>query len=80
METRSVDRRSGTRAPRLQVTAVAAYFADALRKGDDDRTPLPGAPSLGELADRADELADTTEDKAVRQLAEAIDQANRYED
>ncbi len=80
LETRSVDKALWDAPPRLQVTAVAAYFADALRKGDDDRTPLPGAPSLGELADRADKLADTTEDKAVRQLAEAIDQANRYED
>ncbi|WP_405768391.1 von Willebrand factor type A domain-containing protein [Streptomyces sp. NBC_01538] len=80
LETRSVDKALWDAPPRLQVTAVAAYFADALRKGDDDRTSLPGAPSLDELADRADKLADTTEDKAVRQLAEAIDQANRYED
>ncbi|WP_405816943.1 VWA domain-containing protein [Streptomyces sp. NBC_01390] len=65
---------------RLQVTAVAAYFADALRKGDDDWTTLPGAPTLGELAERADKLADTTEDKAVHQLAEAINQARRYQD
>jgi Ca-activated chloride channel family protein len=58
--------------PRFQVTATAAYFADALR-----HTSLPGAPSLGELAERADKLAYTTEDKAVRQLAEAIHQASR---
>ncbi|MDQ0601613.1 Ca-activated chloride channel family protein [Streptomyces canus] len=80
LETSALKTSAWTASPRFQVTAVAAYLADALRKGDDDRTTLPGAPSLGELADRADKLADTTEDKAVRQLAEAIDQANRYED
>ncbi|MGW3649055.1 YfbK domain-containing protein [Streptomyces sp. NPDC000878] len=65
--------------PRFQVTAVAAYFADALRRGDDRWTTLPSTPTLGELAERADELAETTEDNAVHQLAEAIEQANRYE-
>jgi len=57
---------------RFQVTAVAAYFADALRDSD---SRLPGRPSLGELAEHADHLADKTEDGAVRQLAEAIGQA-----
>lgn len=57
---------------RLQVTAVAAYFADALRGGE-----LPGAPGLGELASKADELASATEDDSVRKLATAIGQANR---
>ncbi|WP_329276642.1 vWA domain-containing protein [Streptomyces sp. NBC_01451] len=80
LESRAVDEALWNAPSRLQVTAVAAYFADALRKGADDWTTLPGAPSLSELADRADRLADKTEDKAVRQLAEAIDQANRYED
>ncbi|WP_371660085.1 von Willebrand factor type A domain-containing protein [Streptomyces sp. NBC_00280] len=80
LESEAVDEAIWDAPSRLQVTAVAAYFADALRKGDDGWTTLPGAPSLGELADKADKLADTTEDKAVRQLAEAIDQANRYED
>jgi Ca-activated chloride channel family protein len=61
--------------PRLQVTAVAAYFADALRRGDHRWDSLPGAPTLGELADLAEKLADTTEDKAVRQLAGTIRQA-----
>ncbi|MFI1013161.1 von Willebrand factor type A domain-containing protein [Streptomyces sp. NPDC020965] len=55
---------------RFQVTAVAAYFADRLRGGS-----VPGAPELGELAERARELADETEDDAVRQLAESIEQA-----
>ncbi|WP_078585360.1 vWA domain-containing protein [Streptomyces anulatus] len=59
---------------RLQVAAVAAYFADHLRGGD-----LPGAPRLRELASRADGLAETTEDSAVRKLATAIAQADRLE-
>ncbi|MEI7030410.1 vWA domain-containing protein [Streptomyces pratensis] len=59
-------------ATRLQVAAVAAYFADHLRNGD-----LPGAPGLGELASRAAELADATEDSSVRKLATAIGQADR---
>ena len=59
-------------SPRFQVDAVAAYFADALR---DSGSRLPGRPSLSELADRADHLADTTEDKAVRQLADTIREA-----
>jgi Ca-activated chloride channel family protein len=56
----------------FQVTAVAAYFADTLRS-----TELPGNPGLGELASRAHTLAKETEDKDVRQLAEAIDEARR---
>lgn len=59
----------------LQVTAIAAYFADALRSGDSRWSRLPGAPGLPELSDRADELADTTESEEVRQLAETIEQA-----
>ncbi|MFB6814135.1 von Willebrand factor type A domain-containing protein [Streptomyces sp. NPDC056347] len=57
---------------RLQVTAVAAYFAETLRGGS-----LPGAPGLGELASRADALATATEDSSVRRLATAIGQADR---
>ena len=52
---------------RLQVTAVAAYFAESLRGGS-----MPGAPGLGALAERARKLATATEDSAVRQLADAI--------
>ncbi|WP_370739773.1 von Willebrand factor type A domain-containing protein [Streptomyces sp. EN23] len=59
---------------RLQVAAVAAYFADRLRGGD-----LPGAPGLGELASRASGLAESTEDSAVEKLATAIGQADRLE-
>ncbi len=59
---------------RLQVAAVAAYFADHLRHGD-----LPGAPGLRELTSRASALAETTEDSAVRKLATAIGQADRLE-
>ncbi|MEU1477022.1 von Willebrand factor type A domain-containing protein [Streptomyces sp. NPDC005760] len=65
--------------PRFQVDAVAAYFADALRdSGADNR--LPGRPSLSELADWADELADRTEDSAVRRLAETISRARHLAD
>ncbi|MFE7442790.1 von Willebrand factor type A domain-containing protein [Streptomyces chartreusis] len=62
---------------RFQVTATAAYFADALRLGDDRWSALPGSAHLGELAERADGLASRTEDKDVRGLAEAIHQASR---
>ncbi|MEU1004681.1 vWA domain-containing protein [Streptomyces tibetensis] len=66
---------------RFQVTAVAAYFADALRSRDDRHDRLPGAPAgFGELADRARVLSDTTEDGAVRELARAIEQADRQRD
>ncbi|MFJ6387436.1 von Willebrand factor type A domain-containing protein [Streptomyces sp. NPDC091972] len=65
--------------PRFQVDAVAAYFADALRDGyAEDR--LPGRPSMRELADWADDLADRTEDAAVRQLADSIRRARHLED
>ncbi|MFG2589244.1 von Willebrand factor type A domain-containing protein [Streptomyces sp. NPDC048438] len=57
---------------RLQVTAVAAYFADTLRGGD-----LRGTPTLGELAGRARKLASSTEDSSVEKLAMAIEQADR---
>ncbi|WP_030952962.1 vWA domain-containing protein [Streptomyces sp. NRRL S-481] len=63
---------------RFQVTAVAAYFADTLRSGDDRYDRLPGAPAgFAELADRARALARTTEDRAVGDLADAIEQADR---
>ncbi|WP_371623484.1 von Willebrand factor type A domain-containing protein [Streptomyces sp. NBC_01116] len=62
----------GGAGERLQVAAVAAYFADRLRGGD-----LPGAPGLGELASRAAGLAEATEDSSVTKLAEAIGQADR---
>ncbi|MFE9026029.1 von Willebrand factor type A domain-containing protein [Streptomyces iakyrus] len=66
---------------RFQVTAVAAYFADALRSRDDRYDRLPGAPvGFAELADRARVLSDTTEDGAVRELARAIERAGRQRD
>lgn len=58
----------------LQLAATAAYFADALRQG-----VLPGAPTLPQLASRADQLARTTGDKGVRQLAEAIRRADELQ-
>ncbi|MGA5472502.1 YfbK domain-containing protein [Streptomyces arboris] len=60
----------GGASQRLQVAAVAAYFADTLRGGD-----LPGTPALSELASRAGKLAEETEDGSVRKLATAIGQA-----
>ncbi|OXY99921.1 vWA domain-containing protein [Streptomyces diastatochromogenes] len=63
-------------SPRFQVTAVAAYFADALRAGTDHGPALPGAPSLTRLADRAAMLADVTEDQDVQDLADAIREAS----
>ena len=86
----------GAAPPRLQLTALAAYFADALRGGSgagatpepytdgkEDSgttggagyTPLPGAPTVDELADHAEDLAAETEDPAVSDLAETVRQA-----
>ncbi|MGW2719014.1 YfbK domain-containing protein [Streptomyces sp. NPDC001492] len=64
-------------SPRFQVTAVAAYFADALRQGDEHWRSLPGDPGLSELRARAEQLSKKTEDKDVQQLADAIGQADR---
>ncbi|MER5882603.1 von Willebrand factor type A domain-containing protein [Streptomyces sp. NPDC001941] len=57
----------------LQVTALAAYFADALRGGEQ----LPGAPGLGALAERADAVARSSESRSVAELATAIRSADR---
>ncbi|MGA5202413.1 YfbK domain-containing protein [Streptomyces variegatus] len=66
---------------RFQVTAVAAYFADALRSRDDGYHRLPGAPAgFTELAGHARALSGTTEDGAVRELAQAIERADRQRD
>jgi Ca-activated chloride channel family protein len=62
----------GAPSERLQVTAVAAYFAESLRGNS-----MPGAPGLAALEDRARALAEGTEDSAVRELADAIGQAQR---
>ncbi|WP_328871504.1 VWA domain-containing protein [Streptomyces sp. NBC_00287] len=76
LETDSLNDSLWTAAPRFQVTAVAAYFADALRTGDNRWESLPGAPGLGELGERAEELAEDTEDEAVHELSEAIRRAD----
>ncbi|MGW7430171.1 YfbK domain-containing protein [Streptomyces sp. NPDC054861] len=56
----------------LQLTAVAAYFADALRGGD-----LPGAPPLSRLAEHAGGIAERGDSKVVRELTESIRRADR---
>ncbi|WP_137994684.1 vWA domain-containing protein [Streptomyces vilmorinianum] len=56
----------------LQLTAVTAYFADRLRGGD-----LPGAPRLSVLAERSGAIAERSGSKVVRELTEAILQADR---
>ncbi|MFC8425197.1 von Willebrand factor type A domain-containing protein [Streptomyces sp. NPDC057236] len=63
----------------LAVTATAAYFADALRSSDHRYSALPGAPGLGELSERAGDLADRTEDEDIRGLAKAIRAADRLD-
>ncbi|MFD6418186.1 von Willebrand factor type A domain-containing protein [Streptomyces sp. NPDC060194] len=66
-------------SPRLQLTAVAAYFADRLRLRLGEN-PLPATPELPELAERAEQLAERTEDPAARDLATAIRQATTLSD
>jgi Ca-activated chloride channel homolog len=66
-----------TAPPRFQVNAVAAYFADALRSGDDRFTALPGDPGLDRLHRHAVDLARSTEDDEVDRLAQAIEEASR---
>ncbi|MDQ0777133.1 Ca-activated chloride channel family protein [Streptomyces aurantiacus] len=63
----------------LQVAAVAAYFADALRSGDDRWGGLPGALPLRELARRADRLASATESGQIRDLSTTITRATRLD-
>ncbi|MET9951527.1 von Willebrand factor type A domain-containing protein [Streptomyces sp. NPDC006339] len=55
----------------LQLTAIAAYFADRLRGGS-----VPGAPALSGLAARAGALAERARSASVRELAEAIRRAD----
>ncbi|MEG8277575.1 vWA domain-containing protein [Streptomyces sp. AHA2] len=74
LETDALDDSVWSAGRGLRTTATAAYFADALRHGDP---ALPGAPRLGRLADRADDLADRTEDAEIRRLARAIRTAHR---
>ncbi|MGW6967105.1 vWA domain-containing protein [Streptomyces zaomyceticus] len=56
----------------LQLTAISAYFADTLRGGG-----LPGAPGLPALAERAESIAGRSGSAVVRELAEAVRQADR---
>lgn len=73
VETGAIDGPLWGEAPsRLQITAVAAYFAESLRGGR-----LPGDPGLAALERRARTLAGSTEDDAVKDLADAIAQAAR---
>ncbi|BCL20580.1 von Willebrand factor type A domain-containing protein [Streptomyces tuirus] len=74
LETDALDDSVWSAGRGLRTTATAAYFADALGRGESD---LPDAPRLTELADHADDLADSTESEELRGLAEAIATANR---
>ncbi|MFI8289836.1 von Willebrand factor type A domain-containing protein [Streptomyces sp. NPDC085614] len=56
----------------LQLTAVAAYFADRLRGGD-----LPGAPRLSALAEYSGAIAERSGSKVVRELTDSIRQAEK---
>ncbi|GAA3071084.1 vWA domain-containing protein [Streptomyces glomeratus] len=80
VETGSLDDDLGHAPYGLQVAATAAYFAESLRRADTGRGPLPGAPGLPVLADRADTLAARTRDAEVRELAAAIRQASGLHD
>ncbi|MFI9821464.1 von Willebrand factor type A domain-containing protein [Streptomyces sp. NPDC052013] len=79
LETADLDDSVWSAGRGLAVTATAAYFADALRSSDHRHSGLPGALGLGELADRAGDLAERTEDEDVRGLAEAIRTADRLD-
>ncbi|MFG2938249.1 von Willebrand factor type A domain-containing protein [Streptomyces sp. NPDC048282] len=72
METDALHDSVWTASPRFQVTAVAAYFADALADGE---YAIPGAPTLTSLQSRAATLAKVTEDKDVADLSTAISEA-----
>ncbi|MFF1506093.1 von Willebrand factor type A domain-containing protein [Streptomyces sp. NPDC058326] len=54
----------------LQLTAITAYFAEALRGGD-----LPGSPGLHRLANHAGAIAERSGSAVVRELADAVRQA-----
>ncbi|QES06192.1 DUF3520 domain-containing protein [Streptomyces venezuelae] len=55
----------------LQLTAISAYFADALRGGG-----LPGGPGLPALAERAEAIAGRSGSAVVRELAASVRQAD----
>ncbi|MET9700238.1 von Willebrand factor type A domain-containing protein [Streptomyces sp. NPDC006529] len=62
---------------RFQVTAVAAYFASALRGRAGGWEPVPGALPLDRLAEQASGAAEVTQDADVRGLADTVRQASR---
>ncbi|WDV51833.1 von Willebrand factor type A domain-containing protein [Streptomyces coeruleorubidus] len=74
LETDALDDSVRSASRSFQVTATAAYFADALGQV---RPALPGAQRLDELSEQADDLAYRTEDREIRRLAKAIDTARR---
>ncbi|MFJ3665274.1 von Willebrand factor type A domain-containing protein [Streptomyces sp. NPDC090106] len=80
LETDALDDDVRDASTRFQVTTVAAYFADALRSYGAEYRRLPGAQSLGELGDHAHDLARSTEDEDVEDLANAIDRAEGLRD
>ncbi|WP_431985283.1 YfbK domain-containing protein [Streptomyces qinglanensis] len=78
----------GEVSPHLRLSAVAAYFAEALRAGGDaaspgpepspaaaEAEPLPAAPSLAELHSEADRLAEEPGLPSAARLAKNISQA-----
>ncbi|MEW1777482.1 von Willebrand factor type A domain-containing protein [Streptomyces sp. NPDC086777] len=72
METDALHADVRSASPRFQVTALAAYFADALADGEYD---IPGAPGPTKLRSWAAALARTTEDQQVSDLATAVQEA-----
>ncbi|MBO8195884.1 von Willebrand factor type A domain-containing protein [Streptomyces oryzae] len=75
-------------SPYLRLSAVAAYFADALRRGEGSASPgpepqpaeptaepLPAAPSLGKLRSEADRLAEEPGLRSAAGLAKNISRA-----
>ncbi|MEU7314842.1 von Willebrand factor type A domain-containing protein [Streptomyces sp. NPDC007083] len=78
----------GEVSPYLRLSAVAAYFAEALRAGGDatapgaepspaaaEAGPLPGAPSLAKLRSEADRLAEEPGLRSAAGLAKNISRA-----
>ncbi|GGU87031.1 hypothetical protein GCM10010275_23590 [Streptomyces litmocidini] len=60
----------------LQLTAIAACFADALRGGCPRGDAPPGAPGLAALARRAGAIAGRSGSAVVTELADAIREAS----
>ncbi|MFJ3229630.1 von Willebrand factor type A domain-containing protein [Streptomyces sp. NPDC086787] len=77
LETKALKDSVWTASDRFQVTAVAAYFADALRDSAGSGRTLPGDPGLAALKRHATDLADATGDREVSELAASIGEASR---